>query len=209
MWEHIPADKSLFTNGEDNGLPIGNLLSQMLANFLMDRIDWKTEETGIELHGRYVDDFYLISRDKEKILRAMVIIREALLEIGLTLHPKKFYIQYYAKGIRFTGTIVKPGRTYAGITTVHSFKDSVRELERAKDIEKIRKAVSRVNSYLGTMSHHSTYGIRRKTLTDATIYDKVTVGGKFEKVILRKKYRKETEIREKIRRGEFAELALA
>lgn len=198
LWKHIPKSKSLFTNGEDLGLPIGNLPSQMLANFLMDLIDWKMEECYIIYHGRYVDDFYIVSKDKELILHTMSVIRQTLDVIGLTLHPYKFYIQHYSKGIQFTGTIVKPHRSYTVERTVESFNKSVRQLEKANSKREIIHYVDVVNSYLGTMSHTDSFAIRRMVLTNADIYDKVTIPSGFNKLRLRKKYR-ENAGRKKIR----------
>ena len=36
MWEGLPENKSLFTSNTDHGMPIGNLTSQMFANFYMN-----------------------------------------------------------------------------------------------------------------------------------------------------------------------------
>lgn len=38
-WKDLPSDKSLFSSGEGVGLPIGNLTSQVLANFYMNPFD--------------------------------------------------------------------------------------------------------------------------------------------------------------------------
>lgn len=209
MWKYIPKEKSLFTNGENIGLPIGNLPSQILANYLMDSIDWEIENMGLKYHGRYVDDIYIVDRDKNLILKSIPKIRFLLSEIGLTLHPKKFYLQHYLKGIEFTGTVIKGNRSYVNKRLVFSFKDSVKELELAKTIDEIFHAVSRVNSYLGTMSHHNTYAIRSDVLIHACIYDKVYVGGKYEKVVIKNKYKYREFVRKEINKRKWIEIGLA
>lgn len=211
MWKYIPPHKSLFTNGSDMGLPIGNLPSQLIANYIVDVIDWAVEKENIEIiyHGRYVDDMYLISTDKESIFKAMRSIRFELKVLNLTLHPFKFYMQHYSKGIQFTGTIIKPGRSYTIKRTVHSFEDSIKALERASTIDTIYHAACKVNSYLGSMIHNDTYAIRRRILTNSTIYDKVYVGGKFEKVVIKKKYRYKEYVKKQISKGKFSEIGLA
>lgn len=35
-WKDIPVGKSLFTCGEGRGIPIGDLISQLVANFLLN-----------------------------------------------------------------------------------------------------------------------------------------------------------------------------
>ena len=39
LWQQLPKNKSLFTNGDGLGLPIGNLPSQHNANFLLHPLD--------------------------------------------------------------------------------------------------------------------------------------------------------------------------
>lgn len=43
LWEFLPKEKSLFTNGEDRGVAIGNLFAQLFANFLLSKLDWKID----------------------------------------------------------------------------------------------------------------------------------------------------------------------
>ena len=65
LWRYIKPHKSLFTNGEGKGLPIGDLVVQMAANLLLDDTDhFITETLGITM-ARYVDDMVLISDSKQ------------------------------------------------------------------------------------------------------------------------------------------------
>lgn len=48
------------------GLPIGNLTSQLWGNFMLDDMDhWITEELRVGAYARYTDDFLLFANDKE------------------------------------------------------------------------------------------------------------------------------------------------
>lgn len=50
---------------KDLGLAIGNLTSQLYANFYLDPFDHYLEDTlGFVFHGRYVDDFYIVDEIK-------------------------------------------------------------------------------------------------------------------------------------------------
>ena len=52
-------------------MPIGNLTSQIFANFYLNRLDkYVTEDLQIKYYGRYVDDFVLIHEDKQVLLAA-------------------------------------------------------------------------------------------------------------------------------------------
>jgi RNA-directed DNA polymerase len=199
MWKYITKDKSLFTNGENMGVPIGNLPSQILANYFIDFLDWMFEKDGIKHHVRYVDDIALVSNNKEKILHSISLARNLLNKCGITLHPKKFYMQYYLKGVQFTGAILKPGRIYITKRVVHDFEESVRNIENAKTVQEITHSVASANSYLGTMNHFKTYAIRRRILQNTKIYDKVYIAGHYEKIVIRKKYNYEGFIRKEIK----------
>lgn len=75
-WDYIPANKSLFTNGRGYGVAIGNLFSQLFANYLLNVLDWfLLEDLGFTYVGRYVDDFYVVDTDKAKMLDAVMAVR--------------------------------------------------------------------------------------------------------------------------------------
>ena len=58
-WEGLPSDKSLFTTAPGCGLPIGNLTSQVFANFYLHALDdFIIEQIPCSGYGRYVDDFF-------------------------------------------------------------------------------------------------------------------------------------------------------
>lgn len=56
-WDNLPRDKSLFYTPDNCGLPIGNLTSQVFANFYMNSFDhFIKHNLKIRYYGRYVDD---------------------------------------------------------------------------------------------------------------------------------------------------------
>ncbi|MCD8310261.1 MAG: hypothetical protein LUB83_03480 [Prevotellaceae bacterium] len=189
-WSHLSRNKSLFTVTEGYGMAIGNLFVQLFANFLLNLLDWFLESIGIIYHGRYVDDFYIIHRNKALLLSLIPKIREFLKEYGLTLHRKKFYIQHMTKGIEFTGTIVKPGRTYCTHRQAVAFTHAVERLNRATTAEQARNAVQSVNSYLGLLRHRNEYGLRRRVLGSLSenAFKYVYIRGHYEVVVLRREF---------------------
>lgn len=65
-WDKLDKSKSLFCTSSQKGLPIGNLTSQVFANFYMSPLDhFVKHDLGIKMYGRYVDDFFLIHKDKD------------------------------------------------------------------------------------------------------------------------------------------------
>lgn len=205
-WSRLAPNKSLFTNGEGLGVAIGNLFAQHFANFLLDGLDhFMSEDLGLRHVGRYVDDFYIIDRDKRRITAAMPRIRAYVRGLRLTLHPKKFYLQHYTKGVPFTGCVVKPGRVYAGRQTVFNFGRSVRRLNAARDIGEIIAAVPSVNSYLGLLRCYDTYAIRRNVLSriDRRLFRWLYVKGHFDAVCIRKRYRPRAVIARRLANGTY------
>lgn len=190
MWEMLPPEKSLFTNGDGLGMPIGNLTSQHFANFYLHPLDALLDELGFKYHGRYVDDFYIIHPDKEYLLKSLERIREFLkTELHLKLHRDKFYIQHYSKGVTFTGTIVKFDRLYPAKRVVGNFYSAIHRLNNCKE-KNLEKYTESINSYLGMMIHTNSYAIRRKGLmriTDDTM-KKLYIKGHFESIHVRNKY---------------------
>mgnify|MGYP002724322381 CR=1 FL=1 len=192
FWDNIPKSKSLFTNGDGKGAAIGNLWAQLFANFLLDILDWFIEELGIRYHGRYVDDSYMIDKSKEKLLSCIQPIRELLSSLGLSLNERKFYLQHYTKGVQFTGSIVKPYRTYCGKRTINNFKRAVVRLNCSKSLDEVRGAVCSINSYLGLLRQHDEYNNRRKILgsIDSGMFKYVYIKGHHEVLALKSKYKR-------------------
>jgi RNA-directed DNA polymerase len=171
-WQGLPFDKSLFCSPKDCGLPIGNLTSQVFANFYMNPFDhFIKHDLGIRFYGRYVDDFVIVHADREYLKSLIPIVKDYLeLKLNLTLHPKKIYLQHYAKGIKYLGSVIKPHRTYIANRTKGNFYQAIeRQNLVARDHKPTKKEkehfLSSMNSYLGIMKHHKTFFLRRDVIT--------------------------------------------
>lgn len=192
MWNFIPKEKSLFTNGEDRGIAIGNLFAQLFANFLLNTIDWKIDAVCVR-HNRYVDDISFVSKDKKKLLSIIPMLRIELGNLGLRLNEKKFYLQHYSKGVQFTGAVIKPDRIYVANHTINSFAFAVERLGKAAEmgmIDDINKNIASVNSYLGIMSHYNEYATKRRIMAKLPpkFYEYFYIEGHFDVVKLKYKY---------------------
>ena len=205
MWDHLPANKSLFTNGEGKGVAIGNLFAQLFANFLLNELDWYIEELGIKYHGRYVDDFYCIHKDKQVLLSTVPKIRAKLAELGLSLNPKKFYFQHYTKGVEFTGAVVKPYRTYCCNRVLTNFIAAVRKLNRSKNIDDVTHAVCSINSYLGLLRQSNEYAQRLKILKmiEPRAYKWIYIKGHYEVLCIKNQYKRNYMTQKRIRDGDY------
>ena len=173
-WNNLPKEKSLFNCEKGFGLPIGNLTSQIFANFYLSEFDhYVKEELGCKYYGRYVDDFYIIIDDlvRKKKLEEAICIK--LRKMGVTLHPNKRYCQHISKGIPFIGAFIKPNRTYIANRTKGNLYWKMVLIENSlsymsekckKDLNYINHCVASINSYLGFLKHYRTYNIKKKIL---------------------------------------------
>jgi RNA-directed DNA polymerase len=169
-WAGLPKTKSLFGAKANCGLPIGNLTSQLFGNIYLNDFDhFMKKEMTIKRYGRYVDDFVVIHDDKE-FLKSITLKMDDFLqtELRLNLHPKKFYLQDYNKGVLFLGAVIKPFRIYIANRTKGNFYAVIRNnnilFRKETSEEQIESFVSSVNSYRGTMMQWNTYKLRYKML---------------------------------------------
>ena len=93
--------------------------------------------------------WFLFTCDKEFLKSSVLKIKDYLQkELGLTLHPKKIYLQYFKKGVYFLGVFIKPYRIYIGRKTKQNFYSKIRiwnEVEKEKATmsnEKIKKFIA-------------------------------------------------------------------
>ena len=180
LWKALlPKDKSLFTVSSDYGLPIGNLTSQIFANYYLMEFDkYVRDELGFKYFGRYVDDFYVLSDDKEKLKELIKILRTKLSELGLQLHPNKIYIQPVKKGVQFVGYVYKFNRIYIAKHTIGKFKECLRKIndclaDNVPDTDDLTYTVQSINSYFGFLKHCKTYNIRKK-LIYSKVFDRIS-----------------------------------
>ncbi|MFM9103148.1 MAG: RNA-directed DNA polymerase [Cyanobium sp.] len=95
----FPGDTLLTPLERPRGLPIGNLTSQFLANFHLDRFDHSVHRlNGIGAYLRYVDDFALFAAHREPLERARAVIERRLASLRLRLHPIKSQIRRCGDG---------------------------------------------------------------------------------------------------------------
>lgn len=88
---------------EGLGLPLGNQVAQVYALLMLNGMDHMiTGEFGIELYGRYMDDYYLIHHDKKYLKQCLEYINEMVKSLGLSMNGKT-QIAPFKCGIAFCG----------------------------------------------------------------------------------------------------------
>ena len=158
-WDNLPKDKSLFYANDSCGLPIGNLSSQLFSNVYMNVFDqYVKRKLRCRHYGRYVDDAYIVSDDREYLNKLIPEISSFLKEeLGLKVHPFKTRIFDVYHGVEFLGAYIKPFRTYISSSTLKRIKKKLIDI----NVQDKKYLQSSINSFLGVFSHYESYCLRR------------------------------------------------
>lgn len=149
--------KEIIFSFKPNGLPLGNLTSQLFANIYLNELDqFVKHKLKVKHYIRYADDFVVLSEDKECLEKLTIDIKDFLeSELRLLLHPEKIFIKTLYSGVDFLGWI--------------NFSDH--RVLRAKTKKRMFKRLKNnpspetFNSYLGLLKHGNSYNIIDKIQT--------------------------------------------
>jgi len=171
LFNKIPSHKSLFGVPSGQGLPIGNLSSQFFGNVYLNELDHFVKHTlKAKYYLRYVDDFLLLSKDKEELKQWRNLISEFLEgNLGLELNHKKQILQTTDKGINWLGYIVKPNYILVRRRVIKSLKNRLFRFNQAlagytegdPPLELVQKMLAIINSYFGHLRHADTFKLRK------------------------------------------------
>jgi len=138
------------------GLPIGNLLSQVLSNFYLSQFDhWIKEQKRVKHYFRYADDIVIVASTKEELHKLSSDIHWYLLD-NLKLQVGKSRVFPTWTGIDFLGYV--------------HYHNYTRLRKRIK--QRFARAIARfcsmqtVMSYQGWASHANTNHLLKKLLYD-------------------------------------------
>lgn len=162
-WETLDKSKSLFFSSKNCGLPIGNLTSQLYSNVYLNILDqYMKRVLHCKHYGRYVDDFYVVSKDKEFLKSIIKEIEKFMMNsLHLEIQKKKTHIINVKYGVEFLGAFIKPYRTYISNKTVRRMNKNLHHFQvygTDKDVKNM------VNSYLGIFSHYKSNIIKKAVM---------------------------------------------
>lgn len=158
------------------GMPIGNLTSQLFANLYLNELDQYVKHTlKVRWYGRYMDDFLIISPDKQHLKEVRNSIRIFLRDhLSLSLHPKKVSIQNVDHGVCFVGYRIFYDHVLVKGKTLRRFHRRFKKRMKKALTSKTENEKSQFmeESFLGHLKFACTWNLR-KTLIKPT-YAKVT-----------------------------------
>lgn len=140
---------------KDKGVPIGNYLSQFLANLYLSELDHLCkEELKLKYYFRYADDIVILSNDKEFLHKVLIFIKLYLSTIGLKVKPNYQVFPVAARGIDFVGY-----KFYHTHTLIRkSIKNRIRHLINRYTSGKITRDEfkCRMSAYFGWLKYADT-----------------------------------------------------
>jgi retron-type reverse transcriptase len=148
--------KEIITSFKLNGLPLGNLTSQLFANVYLNELDQLVKhKLKAKYYVRYADDFCFLSQDKkqlESLIPEINIFLETKLK--LQLHPDKVFIKTLSSGVDFLGWV---NFTDHRVLRTKTKKRMLKSL-------KISLSLKTANSYLGLLKHGDSHKIKNNII---------------------------------------------
>jgi RNA-directed DNA polymerase len=111
------------------GTPQGGVISPLLANIVLNKLDWRLEEQGYRF-VRYADDFVVVCETPQQANAALTFVELVMTELGLALSPEKTKIASYGKGYDFLGFRISSTSRTMRAKSLEKFKTKIRELTR-------------------------------------------------------------------------------
>jgi group II intron reverse transcriptase/maturase len=134
------------------GTPQGGVISPLLANIVLNPLDWALHDAGFRF-VRYADDFIVLCPTRKRAQEARELVERILGEMGLTLSAEKTTIATYGKGYEFLGFYLSSRSRRMRDKSERKFKDKVRELTQrhcnldARVIEKLNRVIRGTANY--------------------------------------------------------------
>ena len=166
----LPAHKTLFLLPKSKGLPIGNLTSQFFGNVYMNAFDNYLKRTlKVKCYLRYVDDFVLFDKSKEKLETLLPQIRTYLKEnLALTLR-EDVKLKPHSSGLDFLGYIIREDYLLTRQRVVNNYKAKKAvylnhyEAKKGKmSREEIKEFLSVQASFVSHIQHANSFNLMNK-----------------------------------------------
>lgn len=109
------------------GTPQGGVISPLLANIVLNYLDWQLHKHGYRL-VRYADDFVVVTRTRAQAEEARILVEQVLARLGLKLSLEKTQITTFGKGYSFLGFVLSARSRRMRPKSVKKLEDKVREL---------------------------------------------------------------------------------
>lgn len=137
------------------GTPQGGVISPLLANIVLNYLDWQLASQGYKF-VRYADDIVILVNTKHEAENALDFTKRVLRDLGLETSPEKTKIALVSEGFQFLGFTIKGHRVTMRKKSVEKFEKSIEDLTtRSKNLDD--NVIKELNQLIrGTVNYFST-----------------------------------------------------
>ncbi len=139
------------------GTPQGGVISPLLANIYLHRLDVEVRRAGFRLI-RYADDFVILTDRRIEAQAADVLVRQLLADMGLHVAESKSGVKKMTEGFEFLGFIVLGRYLRPRPKSLSAFKERVRSLTRRKAPVSIPQMIKDLNPLLRGWANYFAIG---------------------------------------------------
>ena len=134
------------------GTPQGGVISPLLANMVLNHLDWRLHERGFRF-VRYADDSVVLCQTRAQAEEALVLVTQTLTELGLSLSAEKTRITTYGKGYAFLGFVMSRRSRRMRDKSQRKFQDKVRGLTiRSRNLD--AEVIVKLNQVIRGTAHY-------------------------------------------------------
>ena len=137
------------------GTPQGGVISPLLANIVLNHLDWHLEKEGFAF-VRYADDFVILCKTQTQAEEALNLANTLLGEMGLEISTEKTRICRYSEGFNFLGFFISSKSIRMRDKSVEKFKETIKSItRRCNNLDET--VINRLNLIIrGTVNFFST-----------------------------------------------------
>lgn len=141
----------------EDGLPIGSVLSQWLANFYLQDVDhYIKEQLKIKYYVRYMDDMVMFGRNKKQLHKNFLSLSEFLGKDELTIKENWQVFRTDSRGIDFVGYRMFRKKTILRKSIMYRMSRKAKRTYK-RETWNFHNCCS-ILSYLGWVKHTDSYG---------------------------------------------------
>lgn len=146
---------------EGKGIPLGNQINQGFALLYLDSMDKLIKDKlNIKYYGRYMDDFYLIHKDKDYLKYCLEVITDHLQTLDLTLNGKT-QIFPFKNGVNYLGFhtyVTANGKVIRKLKNQNKRNAQKKYVKMAKLVAAGKLSIDKFNASYNAWKNHISHG---------------------------------------------------
>lgn len=130
----------LLNSSQTNGILVGNAVSRIISEIILCKIDNNIEKKKLDIdYLRYVDDYYIFTKDRSEIDSIISTFREELDNYELVINENK--IEVLESPFIYGNSWVEQMKLYASVNPEKLLEKSIIEFHKYNDISIIKYAL--------------------------------------------------------------------